>query len=93
MGQIISHLRFFCRHTGGDHLRLRDTERLIGAGWSLKCLGDGILAMASRYFVGDQGWSLRMIAKNVGVSTARVARTPGIVKAQTEQYVLEASQK
>jgi hypothetical protein len=31
-----------------------------------------------------KGWSLRMIAKNVGVSTACVARTPEKIKAKRE---------
>jgi len=33
---------------------------------------------------GGKGWSLRMIAKNVGVSTAIVARTPEKVMAKWE---------
>lgn len=39
---------------------------------------------ASRHLTGGKGWSLRMIAKNVGVSTASVARTPEKVMAKWE---------
>ena len=34
---------------------------------------------------GGKGWSLRMIAKNAGVSTANGARTPENVKAKRER--------
>lgn len=33
------------------------------------------LGAISRHLVGGVGWSLRMIAESVGVSTASVART------------------
>jgi len=32
------------------------------------------LGVVSRHLVGGKGWSLQMIAKSVGVSTASVAR-------------------
>ena len=37
---------------------------------------------ASRHLTGGKGWSLRMIAKNAGVSITIVARTPETVKAK-----------
>ena len=40
------------------------------------------LGAASRHLVGGIGWSLRTIAKNVGVSITVVARTPETVKAK-----------